>query len=95
MGSHVVSFRFSDQEIELLRQQADSPDESTNAIAQRLLREMLGVSTLTFTNVDNLELRVQAIVDARISAVARDIVDKRIQERLQEEMATILGESLA
>ena len=95
MGSHVVSFRFSDQEIELLRQQADSPDESTNAIAQRLLREMLGVSTLTFTNVDNLELRVQAIVDARISAVARDIVDQRIQERLQEEMATILGESLA
>ena len=95
MGSHVVSFRFSTREIELLRQQADSPDESTNAIAQRLLREMLGVSTLTFTNVDNLELRVQAIVDARISAVARDIVDQRIQERLQEEMATILGESLA
>ena len=95
MGSHVVSFRFSDQEIELLRQHADSEDESTNAIAQRLLRKMLGVSTFTFTNVDNLESRVQAIVDARMSAVARDIVDKRIQERLQEEMATILGESLA
>ena len=95
MSSHVVSFRFSDQEIELLRQHADSEDESTNAIAQRLLRKMLGVSTFTFTNVDNLESRVQAIVDARMSAVARDIVDKRIQERLQEEMATILGESLA
>jgi regulator of protease activity HflC (stomatin/prohibitin superfamily) len=95
MGSHVVSFRFSDKEIELLRQQADSPDESTNAIAQRLLRDLLGVSTLMSTNVDNLEARVQAIVDARMSAVASDIVDKRIQERLQEEMATILGESLA
>ena len=95
MGSHVVSFRFSNKEIELLRQHADSEDESTNAIAQRLLRKMLGVSTFTFTNVDNLESRVQAIVDARMSAVASDIVDKRIQERLQEEMATILGESLA
>ena len=95
MGSHVVSFRFSDQEIELLRQHADSEDESTNAIAQRLLRELLGVSTITSTNVDVLESRVQAIVDARMSAVASDIVDKRIQERLQEEMATILGESLA
>ena len=42
MGSHVVSFRFSDKEIELLRQHADSEDESTNAIAQRLLRKMLG-----------------------------------------------------
>ncbi|HEY9783285.1 MAG TPA: hypothetical protein V6D09_24500 [Leptolyngbyaceae cyanobacterium] len=95
MGSHVVSFRFSDQEIELLRQHANSSDESTNAIAQRLLREMLGVSTFTFTNVDNLESRVQAIVDARMSAVTSDIVDKRIQERLQEEMTTILGESIA
>ena len=95
MGSHVVSFRFSDQEIELLRQHAESPDESTNAIAQRLLREFLGVSTLAFTNVDSLESRVQAIVDARMSAIADSIVDRRIQERLQEEMATILGESLA
>ena len=95
MGSHVVSFRFSDQEIELLRHHAESPDESTNAIAQRVLREVLGVSTFTSTNVYNLESRVQAIVDARMSAVASDIVDKRIQERLQEEMATILGESLA
>ena len=95
MGSHVVSFRFSDQEIELLRQQADSPDESTNAIAQRLLRDMLGVSTLAFTDVDILESRVQAIVDARMEAIASDIVDRRIQERLQEEMTTILGESVA
>ena len=69
--------------------------KDTNAIAQRLLRDLLGVSTLMSTNVDILELRVQAIVDARMSAVASDIVDKRIQERLQEEMATILGESLA
>jgi regulator of protease activity HflC (stomatin/prohibitin superfamily) len=95
MGSHVVSFRFSDQEIELLRQQADSPDESTNAIAQRLLREVLGVSTSAFTNVDILESRVQAIVDARMEAIATSIVDRRIQERLQEEVITILGESVA
>jgi regulator of protease activity HflC (stomatin/prohibitin superfamily) len=95
MGSHVVSFRFSDREIELLRQQADSPDESTNAIAQRLLREVLGMSMPAFTNVDHLESRVQAIVDARMSAIACHIVDRRIQERLQEEMTTILGESIA
>ena len=95
MGSHVVSFRFSDQEIELLRQHADSEDESTNAIAQRLLRELLGVSTITSTNVDVLESRVQAIVDARMSAIASDIVEKSIQNRLQEEMTTILGESVA
>ncbi len=95
MGSHVVSFRFSDREVELLRQQASSPDESTNAIAQRLLRESLGVSTSASTNVDKLESRVQAIVDARMSAIASNIVDKCIQERLQDEMATIMGESIA
>lgn len=63
----------------------------TNVIAQRLLREVLGVSTSAYTNVDNLESRVQVIVDARMSAIADFIVDKRIQERLQEEMTTILG----
>jgi len=91
MVSQVISFRFSDQEIELLRQQANSPNESSNAIAQRLLREFLGVSTLPSISVDNLESRVQVIVDARMEAIASSIVDKRIKE----EMATILGESVA
>lgn len=92
MVSQVISFRFSEQEIELLRQQADSPDESTNAIAQRLLRGMLGLSTETFTGVDALSERLQAIVDARIEAIALPAVDKRIQECLQEQTATLLGE---
>jgi hypothetical protein len=92
MVSQVISFRFSAQEIELLRQQAGSSDESTNAIAQRLLREMLGLSTGTLTGVDSLAERVQAIVDARIEAIALPAVDKRIQERLQEQTATLLGE---
>jgi regulator of protease activity HflC (stomatin/prohibitin superfamily) len=92
MVSQVISFRFSDQEIELLRQQAASPDESTNSIAQRLLREMLGLSTEAFTGVDSLSERVQAIVDARIEAIALPVVDKRIQERLQGQMAALLGE---
>lgn len=92
MVSQVISFRFSAQEIELLRQQAGLPDESTNAIAQRLLREMLGLSTETLTGVDSLAERVQAIVDARIEAIALPAVDKRIQERLQEQTATLLGE---
>jgi len=92
MVSQVISFRFSDQEIELLRQQADSPEESTNVIAQRLLRKVLGLSTKTFTDVDALSERLEAIVDARIEAIALPAVDKRIQERLQQQTATLLGE---
>lgn len=92
MVSQVISFRFSDQEIELLRQQAGSPDESASAIAQRLLRGILGLSTETFTGVDGLSERVQAIVDARIEEIALPAVYKRIQERLQEQTATLLGE---
>jgi hypothetical protein len=84
MASHVVSFRFSDREIELLKQHANAPDESTNAIAQRLLRELLGLSTESSTSVDSFE--------SRVVAIAHQAVDKRIQERLQEEMATFLGE---
>lgn len=92
MVSQVISFRFSDQEIELLRQQGASPDESINAIAQRLLREVLGLSTSSSTSVDSLEERVQALVDTRMEAIASQVVDKRIQERLQEQTATLLGE---
>ena len=93
MGSHVVSFRFSDQEIELLRQHADSEDESTNAIAQRLLRELLGVSTITSTNVDVLESRVQAIVDARMSAIASENETLRQQkEQLADEVQSMQAE---
>jgi len=92
MGSHVVSFRFSDQEIELLRQQAEYGNESTNAIAQRLLRGLLGPSTDTSTTVNAVESRVIAMVDARIQALTSEFVDKRIQGCLQRELAPVLGE---
>lgn len=87
MASHVISFRFSDDEISQLRQHAESSEESTSAISQRLLRGLLGLSTNASKPVDNLEERVVAIV--------KDAVDKRLQERLQEEMTSVLGESVA
>ena len=88
MVSQVISFRFTDQEIALLRQRSLTPDESTNAIAQRLLREIIGASTDLSTSVDTFSERVQAVVDARIETTIYEIVDSRIQE----EMETILGE---
>lgn len=91
MASQVVSFRFTDQEIELLRQRSLTPNESINAIAQRLLREIIGASTDLSTNVDALSERVQAVVDARIEAIVYQVVDRRIQE----EMGMILGECSA
>ena len=87
MVTQVISFRFTEQEIDLLRQRAQTHDESTSAIAQRLLRDILGLSTEVFTTVDSLEERMEAI--------ALLIVDKRIQECLQEHTATMLGESNA
>jgi hypothetical protein len=87
MVTQVISFRFTEQEIGLLRQRALAHDESTNAIAQRLLRDILGLSTEVFTTIDSLE--------ERMKKVALLIVDKRIQECLQEHTATMLGESNA
>jgi hypothetical protein len=87
MVTQVISFRFTEQEIELLRQRAQTHDESTSAIAQRLLRDILGLSTEVFTTVDSLEKRIEK--------VALLIVDKRLQECLQEHIATMLGESNA
>ena len=88
MASQVISFRFTDQEIALLRQRSLTPDESTNVIAQRLLREIIGASTDLSTSVDTFSERVQAVVNARIETTIYEIVDSRIQE----EMETILGE---
>ena len=88
MVSQVISFRFTDQEIALLRQRSLTPDESTNVIAQRLLREIIGASTDLSTSVDTFSERVQAVVNARIETTIYEIVDSRIQE----EMETILGE---
>ncbi|MBA2750395.1 MAG: hypothetical protein H0U45_17115 [Tatlockia sp.] len=84
MVTQVISFRFTEQEIDLLRQRAQTHDESTSAIAQRLLRDILGLSTEVFTTVDSLE--------ERIEKVALLIVDKRIQECLQQYTVTMLGE---
>ncbi len=85
MVTQVISFRFTEQEIDLLRQRALAHDEGTNAIAQRLLRDILGLSTNTYTDVDSLEERMEK--------VALLVVDKRLQECLQEHIATMLGES--
>lgn len=95
MVTQVISFRFTEQEIDLLRQRAQTHDESTSVIAQRLLRDILVLSTDLSTPVNDFSERVQAIVDARIETVISPSVDSRIQARIQEEIATILGECSA
>ena len=60
---------------------------SHSALVQRLLRDILGLSTKVSISVDSLE--------ERIEKVALLIVDKLIQECLQEHTATLLGEPVA
>lgn len=55
MASQLISFRLTETEIEALKERAVG-DESLNLIAQRLLRENLGVSTGESTPVDIKQL---------------------------------------
>jgi chromosome segregation ATPase len=84
MGSQVISYRLSDEEVAALRRQALS-GESDNQTAQRLARESLGLSTLSTKSlpVDGLEERIESIVEKRFESFAL-----RLQERLQEEVKT-------
>lgn len=45
MASQIVAYRLTDEEIELLSKFRINDEESINLIAQRLLRESIGLST--------------------------------------------------
>jgi hypothetical protein len=97
MSSQVISYRLSTDEVLALRQKA-SPGESDNQTAQRLMREVLGLSTEVYTQSTlTLDERIESIVEDRLSSFAANQNDllSRLQERLQELEAQIANLPLA
>ncbi len=91
MSSQVISYRLSTDEVLALRQKA-LPGESDNQTAQRLMREVLGLSTEVSTQSTlTLDERIESIVEDRLSSFAANQNDllSRLQERLQELEAQI------
>ena len=74
MASHLISFRINDSEMEALKQLAEG-NESANLIAQRLLKERLGVSTgsLTQVSTERVEEVVEQVVSDRFSRLEAEI----------------------
>ena len=89
MSSQVISYRLSTDEVLQLRQKA-LPGESDNQTAQRLMRETLGVSTVsTITpslSTVSLDERMESILEERLSSFANNQNDllSCLQERIQE-----------
>lgn len=86
MNTQVISYRLSKEEVLQLRQKA-LPGESDSQIAQRLMREALGVSTgLSTTSTPTLDERIESVVVEKLSAFAANQNDllNRLQERLQQ-----------
>ena len=85
MNTQVISYRLSTEEVLQLRQKRCS-GESDSQIAQRLMREALGVSTPSSTkSTTTLDERIESIVEEKLSAFAayqNDLLS-RLQERLQ------------
>jgi hypothetical protein len=85
MTTQVISYRLSTEEVLHLRQKG-RPGESDSQIAQRLMREALGVSTKMSTqSTTTLDERIESIVEEKLSAFAANQNDllSRLQERLQ------------
>jgi hypothetical protein len=86
MNTQVISYRLSTEEVLQLRQKGLS-GESDSQIAQRLMREALGVSTKVSTqSTVTLDERIEGIVEEKLSAFAANQNDllSRLQERLQQ-----------
>jgi hypothetical protein len=86
MNTQVISYRLSTEEVLQLRQKGLS-GESDSQIAQRLMREALGVSTKVSTkSTVTLDERIESIVEEKLSAFAANQNDllSRLQERLQQ-----------
>jgi hypothetical protein len=85
MNTQVISYRLSTEEVLQLRQKG-RPGESDSQIAQRLMREALGVSTnMSTKSTTTLDERIESIVEEKLSAFAANQNDllSRLQERLQ------------
>jgi len=85
MNTQVISYRLSVEEVLQLRQKR-LPGESDSQIAQRLMREALGVFTrLSTKSTTTLDERIESIVEEKLSAFAANQNDllSRLQERLQ------------
>lgn len=96
MSSQVISYRLGTDEVSILRQKA-LPGESDNQTAQRLMRELLGLSTETSTvststpsSLDicldeRLDERIESVVDDKLSSFAanQNELFTRLQERIQ------------
>jgi hypothetical protein len=85
VNTQVISYRLSTEEVLQLRQKGCS-GESDSQIAQRLMREALGVFTRSSTkSTTTLDERIESIVEEKLSAFAANQNDllSRLQERLQ------------
>jgi len=85
MSSQVISYRLSTDEVLALRQKA-LPGESDNQTAQRLMREVISVYTLsTKTSTISWDDQIESIVEDKLSSFTGGVNDllSCLQERLQ------------
>lgn len=88
MSSQVISYRFSPDEVSVLREKA-LPGESDNQTAQRLMREFLGLSTGSSTeavkaSTPSLNERIES-VEEKLSTLSTSCNDlfTRLQDGIQ------------
>lgn len=76
MGSKVISFRFNDDELKALEALQAPEDDSPNQTAARLLRGLLGMSTVS-TSVDNLEELIDKRLEVGLAEIRSQLEELR------------------
>ncbi len=91
MPSKVISFRLSEVEIQALSALQTSEDESLNQTAARLLRDVLGTSTVSSQGSTSVEIRqiVRQEVEALVSTPSmvmdmREMVKQEVEDAISQ-----------
>ncbi len=91
MASHLISFRVNDAELEALTSLAEG-DESASLVAQRLLKERVGVSTESLTDLsterlDQLRAQIKAELVEELEGLQGNL--KSLEDSLNARLETL------
>lgn len=91
MASHLISFRVNDAELEALKQLAEG-DESASLVAQRLLKERVGVSKESLTDLsteqlDQLRAQIKAELVEELEGLQGNL--KSLEDSLNARLETL------
>ena len=94
-AEHVISYRLTDAEVEVLKTLQLPGEKSVSITAKRLLQQSLGLSTKASTTelakVDTITKIVDAMVDTESTFVDKFVDSNRFKDLLEDQLAFVMN----